>query len=99
MDFFFVRRGFGQCPQTFGAIAASQLRCAEWQVSKLAASCKSAEDALAGGAGCWAEGLKGIGEGFKDAGLDGEEVKFAFAANVDESAGLQFLDVVRKRGG
>ena len=54
---------------------------------------------LRAGAGGWAEGLESVGEGFKDAGLDGKEVEFSISADVDESAGLQFLDVVRERGG
>jgi hypothetical protein len=49
---------------------------------------------LAGWAGSWAEGLEVGGEGFENVGLDGEEGELSFAADVDEAAGLEFLDVV-----
>jgi hypothetical protein len=57
-----------------------------------------AEDS-AGGAGAGFEGGKLGGEGFEDAGAEGEVVEFALAADVDEAGGFQLLDVVGKGGG
>jgi hypothetical protein len=51
---------------------------------------------LSGGTGRRAEGLEVSAEGFEDAGFDGEEGKLPFPADVDETAGLEFLDVVRE---
>ena len=43
-------------------------------------------DTLGAGAGAWAEGLESVGQGFEDPGLDGEEVEFAVAPDIDQSA-------------
>ena len=53
----------------------------------------------AGRAGGGSEGLEGSGKCLKDAGLDGKEGELPVPANIDEAAGLEFLDVVRERGG
>ena len=45
------------------------------------------------------EGGEGRGQGVKDAGAEAHVVELAFAADGDEAGGLQFLDVVRERGG
>jgi hypothetical protein len=52
----------------------------------------------AGWAGGRAEGLKIRRQGFEDSGLDGEEGELPFPANVDEAAGLEFLDVMGEGG-
>ena len=53
----------------------------------------------AGRAGGRAEGLKIGRKGLENSRLDGEVGELPFAANVDEPAGLQFLDVMGERGG
>lgn len=54
---------------------------------------------LTGGTGGWTEGLQVGGKRFQNSGLDSEECELPFSANIDETAGLEFLDVVGKRGG
>ena len=53
---------------------------------------------LTRGAGGWAEGLKVRRNRLKNSWLDGEERELPFAANVNQAAGMEFLDVVGKCG-
>ncbi len=45
------------------------------------------------------EGDETGGEGLQDAGLEGEEMEFALALNVNEARRFEFLDVVGEGGG
>jgi len=51
---------------------------------------------LAARAGGWDKRLQIGGKCVENSGLDGEECELPFPAYIDESAGLEFLDVVRK---
>ena len=51
------------------------------------------------GAGVCVECSENGDEALHDAGAQSEEVEFALAANLDETGGFEFLDVVGERGG